>query len=161
MYDPLESGYPVSDFADFIMARHFAVIATPRQDWGVQAATVYYATKNGLDLYMKFHVGSDKGCQLRKDPRVALAIYDHDSTYSEKQGVQLLGECTMVTDRDELLDAIEVFSNKFPGARERFAPLDELLSPDVKSTLFHFVATRGKMLTPAGYSDGYQSLTED
>lgn len=158
MYSPLKSGYQKSDFANHIIGRHIVVIATPRDGWGVQAATVFYATENGDDLYMKFHVGSDKGQQIMKNPKVALAIYDHDSTYTEKYGVQLLGECRRVTDREELLSAIEIFSNKFPGARERFAPIDELLSDNVKSTLFHFKAVSGKMLTPEGYSDGYQEL---
>lgn len=158
MYDPLTSGYPQKDFFDFILSKSVAVIGTPRSGWKTQLATIYYATENGFDLYMKFHLGSDHGTQVRKDSKVALAIYDHNSTYSEKYGVQLLGICRQVTERKELLHAIEIFSNKFPGARKRFAPIEELLSPKVKSTLFHFEPSSGKMLTPKGYSAEYQPL---
>lgn len=160
MYNPLKSGYPPADFFDFILSKNVAVIATLREGWGTQLSTVFYATNNGIDLYMKFHLGSDHGSQIRKDPKVALAIYDHGSSYTEKYGVQLLGYCRQITEREELLNAIEIFSKKFPGARERFAPIDELLSPNVKSTLFHFVPSSGKMITPKGYSAGYQPLDQ-
>jgi len=158
MYDPLKSGYSQKDFFDFIFSKSVAVIGTSREGCNTQLATIFYATENGIDLYMKFHLGSDHETQVRKDSKVALAIYDHNSTYTEKYGVQLLGICRQVTEREELLRAIEIFSNKFPGARQRFAPIDELLSPDVKSTLFHFRPSYGKMLTPKGYSADYQSL---
>lgn len=161
MYNSLTSGYSQKDFFDFILSNSVAVIGTPREGWNTQLATIYYATENGIDLYMKFHLGSDHGTQIRKDSKVALAIYDHNSTYTEKYGVQLLGVCRQVTEREELLRAIEIFSNKFSGARQRFAPLAELLSPDVKSTLFHFQPTLGKMLTPKGYSANYQSLDQN
>jgi nitroimidazol reductase NimA-like FMN-containing flavoprotein (pyridoxamine 5'-phosphate oxidase superfamily) len=158
MYDALNSGYPPQDFFDFILSNCVAVIGVPHEERNVHLTPVYYATENGKDIYMKFHVGSGHGSQIRKDPKVALAIYDHKSTYSEKYGVQLQGICTQVTEREEMLQAIEFFSNKFQGARERFAPIDELLAPNVKSTLFCFRPTFGKMLTPKGYSESYQSL---
>ncbi len=160
MYDPLESGYELADFSGFVLARTTAVIATPREDWGVQVATVFYATDDGINLYVKSHLASDHGTQVQRDSRVALAVYDHASTYSEKYGVQLLGICHQVTEREELIAAIEIFSRTFPGARERFAPIEELLSPGVKSTLFRIRAMSGKMLTPAGYSSGYQVLAQ-
>lgn len=161
MYDPLAAGYLQQDFFDFILTKSVAVIGVPNEKWNTHLATIYYATENGRDLYMKFHVGSVHGTQIRKDSEVALAIYDHNSTYSEKYGVQLQGICRQVTEREELLKAIEIFSNKFLGARERFAPIDELLSPDVKSTIFHFYPTFGKMLTPKGYSADYQILDDN
>jgi len=158
MYDPLQSGYSQEDFYKFIIERNCAVIATPRSDWGVQVATVFYATNDGRSLFMKFHTTSDHGSQIKRNPRVAAAIYNHDSTYHEKYGVQLLGYCKQITNRELLENGMEIFSHKFPGARERFAPIDELLSPSVKSTLFCFTPHSGKMLTPAGYSENYQSL---
>lgn len=161
MYNPLTSGYTKKDFFDFILSNSVAVIGTPREGWNTQLATIFYATENGIDLYMKFHLGSDHGIQIKKDSKVALAIYDHNSMYTEKYGVQLLGICRQVTEREELLRAIEIFSNKFPGARQRFATVDELLSPGVKSTLFHFRPSFGKMLTPKGYSACYQSLDQN
>ena len=159
MYDPVK-GYPLQDFFDFILSNCVAVIGVPHEEWNTHLAPVYYATENGKDLYMKFHVGSGHGTQIRKDCKVALAIYDHMSTYSEKYGVQLQGICRQVVEREEMLQAIEIFSNKFQGARERFASIDELLDPNVKSTLFHFRPTFGKMLTPKGYSQSYQSFEE-
>jgi len=158
MYDALSGGYSKEDFQTFIGANKIAVLATSSVDWDVQATAVFYAIEGDFSLLVKSHRTSDHGKVMQVNPRVVLTIYDPNSTYTEKSGVQLRAICARIYDKAEMQNAVEVYAKTFPGAKQRFAPLDELISPDAKSTLFRMTIISGKMLTPNGYSANFQEF---
>jgi uncharacterized protein YhbP (UPF0306 family) len=158
MYNALSGGYSKDDFKKFIEARKVAVLATTSPNWGVQATAVFYAVEGEFSLLVKSHRTSDHGKEMQINPHIVLTIYDHNSTYTVKSGVQLRAICERIIDKIEMQNAVEIYSKTFPGANQRFAPIDELVSPDVKSTLFRMKIVSGKMLTPDGYSSDFQEF---
>ena len=57
-----------------------------------------------------------------------------------------------------MLNAVKIYSETFEGAAARFAPIDELVSEDAKSTLFRIKLVSGKILSPEGYSPDFQTV---
>ena len=158
MYDPLLQGYSVQDFQDFLESNNVAALASVNPDWGVQVTSVFYAVEGRLSLLIKSHVTSDHGRSILVNPNVAIAICKKESNYTTKYGVQLRGLCSRIRDKKEMERAVALYSKTFEGSASRFAPIDELIADDVKSTLFRFKIVSGKMLTPEGYSPGFQKL---
>lgn len=156
MYDALNGGYSKQDFQKFIEENKVASLAVVSSDWGVQVTTVFYAVESEMSLLIKSHVTSDHGKEMLINKKVAVAIYDVNSTYSEKQGVQLRGICERILDAKEMENAVKIYSDTFEGAGQRFLPIEELISKDVKSTLFRIKIESGKMITPEGYSPEFQ-----
>ena len=158
MYNALTGGYSKEDFLDFIKANKIAVLAATSSEWGVQATTVFYAVENDFSLLVKSHQGSDHGKGMLTNPKIVMTIYDSKSTYTDKSGVQLRAICERIYDKDEMQNAVNVYSKAFTGAEQRFASIDDLVSPDSKSTLFRMRIVSGKMLTPSGYSSTFQEF---
>jgi len=150
--------YTTDDLIKFICKYNIATLATNGEAWPNQIATIFYATNDGSTLYAKFHILSDHGRAISRDKRVSLSIYNHNSTYHEKYGVQLRGHCYRVSDESELRSAIDIYSNTFNGARERFDPVDVLLSDKAVSTLFRIDILSGKIVTPKGHMPHYSDL---
>jgi len=134
-------------------------VATRGEAWPVQSATVYYATGDGLQLYSKFQTSSDHAQSICVDARLSGTIYDHASNYHDKFGVQLRATCVRVLDLEEMREAVDLYSAHFPGARERFAPLNTLISPEARSTMYRTTIVAAKMVTPDGYSEHYQQIS--
>jgi uncharacterized protein YhbP (UPF0306 family) len=107
---------------------------------------------------MKFQTSSEHAQNLQANPHCAFAVYDHQSTYRNKSGVQLLGKCVRITDKAEMQAAIDLYSEILPGARERFAPLDELLAKNSKSTLYVMEVAKGKLVVDDFHLDAYETL---
>ena len=135
-----------------------ASLAVISSEWGVQVTTVFYAVEGSMSLLIKSHVTSDHGKEMLVNKKVSVAIYDTESTYSEKRGVQLRGVCERILDAKEMENAVKIYSNTFEGSAKRFASIEELISKDVKSTLFRIKIESGKMITPEGYSPEFQVL---
>ena len=159
MYSPKSNGYEKKDFQEFVNANNIGVIAVDSGEWNVQATTVFYAVESEVSLLIKSHTASNHGRDMQLNPKVVLVIYDCESIYTNKSGVQLRCEVEKITDYDEMVNAVAVYSKSFPGAEQRFAPIEELISEDVKSTLFRLKIVSGKMLTPDGYSEEFQELS--
>lgn len=158
MYSELDGGYSKKDFVEFIKKNQTMVLAVEDKEWSVQATTVFYAIENENALLIKSHTTSHHGSVIKNGAKVAVAIYDTKSTYSDKTGVQLRGICERIYDKAEMLNAVKIYSETFEGAAARFAPIDELVSEDAKSTLFRIKLVSGKMLSPEGYSPDFQTV---
>lgn len=158
MYDALKGGYSKEDFQKFIEENKVASLAVVSSEWGVQVTTVFYAVEDEMSLLIKSHVTSDHGKEMLVNNKVAIAIYDTASTYSDKCGVQLRGICERILDAKEMENAVKIYSNTFEGSAQRFLPVEELISKDVKSTLFRIKIQSGKMITPDGYSPEFQEF---
>lgn len=158
MYDPREGGYKNEDFLNFISSNNVAALAVTSDKWDVQVTTVFYAVEFPFSLLIKSHTTSNHGLVIAKGANVALAIFDPLSSYSTKSGVQLRGVCERITDSGEMKNAVQIYSHTFDGAADRFAPVEELVSSNAKSTLFRIKIISGKMLTPDGYSKDFQEF---
>lgn len=160
MYNQLDGGYSKQDFVDFLKKNHIMVLAVEDKDWPVQATTVFYAMESDNSLLLKSHTTSHHGSVIKSGANVVVVVYDMNSTYTNKTGVQLRGICERIYDRDEMKNAVKIYSDTFEGAAARFAPLEELVSAEAKSTLFRIKLVSGKMLSPEGYSPDFQKLWE-
>lgn len=158
MYSELDGGYAKKDFVDFLQKNQIMVLAVEDRDWPVQATTVFYAMENEDALLLKSHTTSHHGSVIKNGAKVVVVIYDQSSTYTNKTGVQLRGICERIYDKEEMVNAVKIYSDTFEGAAARFAPLDELVSAQAKSTLFRIKLVSGKMLSPEGYSPDFQKV---
>lgn len=158
MYDILTGGYSKEDFSKFIKKGNVAALAVSGSEWGVQVTSVFYAVEKDFSILIKSHRASEHGRAMQENPHIALAIYDPASTYTDKSGIQLRAICERIYDKKEMCNAVNIYSSVFSGAEARFAPVEELISPDAKSTLFRMKIVSGKMLTPSGYSSIFQKF---
>lgn len=158
MYDALKGGYNKQDFQTFLEENSVAALAVVSKQWGVQVTSVFYAVEGDMSILIKSHVTSDHGKEMMLNNKVSLAIYDKQSSYSQKKGMQLRGICERITDAEEMRNAVKIYSDRFEGAAARFLPIEELISEDVKSTLFRIKIQSGKMITPEGYSPEFQEF---
>jgi len=146
-------------FLEFIRANKIGVIAVKNEEWGISATTVFYAVESEHSLLIKSHTTSNHGRDMQLNPRGCFVIYDGNSIYTNKSGIQLRCEVERITDYNEMISAVAAYSKNFIGAGKRFASIEELILVDAKSTLFRLKIISGKMLTPDGYSEKFQELS--
>lgn len=158
MYDPLNQGYSIQDFQEFLESNNVAALASISPDWGVQVTSVFYAVESKLTILIKSHVASDHIKSILINPKISVAIHKSDSSYKVKSGMQLRGICSRIRNREEMEKAVAIYSETYQGAADRFASIDELISDGAKSTMFRITFVSGKMLTPEGYSPSFQSF---
>lgn len=115
-----------------------ATLASVGEGGGAQACTVFYVVHGNEGLVFKSRTGSDHARGLARDSSAAMSVYRHDSSYVRKAGVQLLGEVTRITEVEVMRRLVDQYSAAFPGAQERFASVQALLSVTAESTLFLF-----------------------
>lgn len=143
------------DAAAEFLRRHFiGVLASVGPDGLPQACTIFYAVDSNESLVFKSRSGSDHMRSLFSKPLAALAVYRHDSTYKVKAGLQLKGTVERISDPVVMSAAVDLYSSKFDGAREKFAPIDDLVGPHAESTLYRFIPQAFK------FTDGWQERTD-
>jgi uncharacterized protein YhbP (UPF0306 family) len=130
---------------DFLTSHNIGVLATVDTDGGPQACTIFYVADIDHSLIFKSRSGSNHIQSIRRDRRAALVVYCHDSTYNLKSGLQLKGEVVRVREADELRIAVDLYSTQFKGAREKFAEIEHLASPEAESTLYRFIPSAYKL----------------
>lgn len=159
MYDPRPADQQtIIEALDIIKRNTVACISTVAQDWPTQVATVFYATKSGNTLFSKFTQASDHGKAISNDQRICLAIYDHNSSYLKKEGIQARAICHRIEEYNEMQEAIELYADTFPGSRNRFLPIEDMLKIDVKSTLYRIDIVSLKLVSPKGFSLSYDTI---
>jgi uncharacterized protein YhbP (UPF0306 family) len=92
---------------------------------GLWVAAVYFA--GDLDeLYFLSSPTSRHGRNLVAEPRVAAAINQDEHDWREIRGIQLEGECRLVSTPGEHLRAWRAYLRKFPFVRELLRRREEL-----------------------------------
>lgn len=114
------------------------VLATISPDGIPQAATVFFVTDDQGGLVFKSRSASDHMVSLKRNPAAALAVYDHNSNYKDKAGVQLRGTVSPINEIEEMRTYVEKYGSTFAGSLEKFDPVETLVSTDASSTLFRF-----------------------
>jgi uncharacterized protein YhbP (UPF0306 family) len=117
-----------------------ASLATVTADGAPRIATVFFVSdpQEPTKLIFKSRAGSDHMLNLRSDTRAAMSLYVHSSTYAVKTGIQFVGRVRRIEDVATMTRYVDLYSDRFSGARERFLPVEELVGRDVDSTLFVF-----------------------
>ena len=109
--------------------------------------TVFYVTDNAKTLYFKSYAIIIHANLLKTNPKIAIAIYDKDSSASgEKQGVQILGKAHKIMDNQEATKAAELYIKTFHAPREKFFPIEHLTADDAESSLYKVTVEKVKML---------------
>jgi uncharacterized protein YhbP (UPF0306 family) len=140
----------MSNFIDrFLDERFVGTLAVVGEDGSPRVATIFYVCDGPNSLIFKSRSGSEHMQRLFEDPRAALGVYDHESNYKEKQGVQLLGSVSRISDPQIMESLVDAYGNRFAGARDKFAAIDELISPGAPSTLFRFEIKEAKVTSSA------------
>lgn len=110
-------------------------------------ATIFLVTENAVRLYYKSRTDSHHAKALWENPAAALAVYDEESSYEAKTGVQLMGRSAPVTDADEMAQVVELYGEKFGSQAAAKLKLKELLAPDAVSTMFYFDVVDYKLVS--------------
>jgi uncharacterized protein YhbP (UPF0306 family) len=130
---------------DFLVARRVGVLGTTRPDGSPQTCTFFYVCNSECDVLFKSRAESGHMRSLENDPRAAVSIYHHESSYKQKAGLQLVGVVRRLSTEIEMREAVDLYSASFDGAAAKFAPLSELVAPDAASTMFAFVPQAYKL----------------
>jgi len=113
------------------------------------ASTIFYTTPDAHNLYFKSRTGSNHSRIIGSNPRVAGAIYDHDSTYKQKAGVQLLGTVERLASLREVVTAITLYSEQFEGAGEKLKSPEALIRSSAESAFYRLTVTHVKIVDVA------------
>lgn len=140
--------------ASFLRGQHIAVLATTSSNGDPQACTIFYVVDSNGSLIFKSRSGSDHMRSLLANERAAIALYRHDSTYATKAGLQLKGRVLPITDEAAMRRGVDLYSEAFDGAREKFAPLGRLIQLGAESTLYRFLPYEYK------FTDGWTHRTD-
>lgn len=149
------------DIAFFLSRGFIACLATVSESCEPDICTLIYAQDEyeQLNLYFKSRTTSRHSLNLASRAYCAVAVYDHDSTYLKKSGVQLLGQTYRITDAQAMKRAVDAYSARFSSAGAKFQPLNDLIQLDAPSTMFKFEPTEARFLHESSHtSDGYVAL---
>jgi uncharacterized protein YhbP (UPF0306 family) len=147
------------DIASFLSRGFIACLATVSESCEPDICTLIYAQDEQLNLYFKSRTTGRHSLNLAFRERCAVAVYDHDSTYLKKSGVQLLGRAHRITDAQAMEQAVNIYSARFSSAGAKFQPLNDLIRPDAPSTMYKFEPTVARFLHESKHtSDDYVDL---
>jgi len=132
--------------ASILTATDLAVLAMIDEEGAPIAAAVHVASDGRGGLLFKSRADSDHIRALARSDRASLVIYWHESTFEVKAGLQLRGRVLRITDEARMATAIHYYSARFPGARDKFAPIPTLIRRDATSTLYVFEPSHYKLV---------------
>jgi nitroimidazol reductase NimA-like FMN-containing flavoprotein (pyridoxamine 5'-phosphate oxidase superfamily) len=89
-------------------------LATATSDGSPHASTFMYVN-DGLSLYFWARPTSTTAQHLRGNPTVSFTIDEYVEDWNKARGIQGEGRCELVSDGDELAQAIKRFADKFPS----------------------------------------------
>lgn len=137
----------VDDFIrKFIAHRHIAVLGGIADSQPIVCSVFYVVGSNG-EIYFKSRTDSMHSRAFMDNPRAGLAIYDHESNYDDKTGVQLIGLVSRVTEQVEMQSVVKLYSAMFGESAAKKLHIEELLSKNTKSTMFRFDVCKVKLVS--------------
>ncbi len=137
---------PIENIKNFISNHNILVLGTSSNDQP-HTCTVFYVTADATTLYFKSSNDSIHASNLLVNNKIACALYDKESSpFGEKQGIQILGVAERVNTKEEASTAVELYINTFNSPKDKFYPLDQLLSDKAKSAMYKISVHKVKML---------------
>jgi uncharacterized protein YhbP (UPF0306 family) len=86
-----------------------------------QAAAVFYAADEQLNLYFLSSPRSRHSENLAREPRIAATIHADKQSWQTIQGVQIEGTAHIVRDTRQIASAIKVYASRFDFLQEPLA----------------------------------------
>ncbi|PJA12743.1 hypothetical protein CO112_03585 [Candidatus Dojkabacteria bacterium CG_4_9_14_3_um_filter_150_Dojkabacteria_WS6_41_13] len=128
------------------LANHYVMVCGVSEGTQPLVFTAWYVTENSQTLYFKSRTASHHIKALLKNPMIALAIYEHTSTYAEKAGVQAIGKVERVKSPVEMTKVVQLYSKAFAGAGAKLADIPSLLGEYISSTMYKIRIEKVKMV---------------
>ena len=127
---------------DYLNQQKTLTLATAAPGGPPHATTLVYVN-DGATLYVWLRASAATTEQLGKNPQVGFAIDDYSEDWRQTRGVQGTGECTTVTDGEELAKVGDLFGRKYPDLRPGATSLVSFFR--IAPTELHFIDnTSGK-----------------
>jgi hypothetical protein len=102
-----------------LLAGHSTITLATAAEGRAWAATVFYASDAGLNLYFVSDLRTRHGRDMHRDAHVTGAINHDVSTWGEVIGLQLEGRA-LVLEGEERLRALDIYLEKFADVRRLF-----------------------------------------
>jgi len=151
------SGTRVYDSVARILASNpLCSMATLGEKEAVHINTAFFCFSDDLDLYFLSDPGSAHCQNIRRSPRMAIAVFDsHQVWGSPHQGLQLFGSCVSAKGKAEAL-ARELYTRRFPlfaKFADRPSVADRAGSSFLLLRFYAFVPTAVKILDEEEFGD--------
>ena len=113
------------EIEEFLAGRHTMNVASFNHDGTIHLVAMWYAMLDGDAVFWTFGK-SQKILNLQRDPRITLLVEAGDE-YSELIGVEIVGQASVITDRDEIMRIGEaVYERYFGEVTDEVRPFVEL-----------------------------------
>ena len=122
-----------------------ASLATVGND-GPSVCAVFYVYMGDGKFGFKSRRSSEHMKNLSTQSNASLLVFNPDSTYAAKFGVQMRGQVRECTDVNEMAQVINLYSDRFEGAGKKLTAPETMLLPSTESTFFIFQAARLKLV---------------
>ncbi len=99
--------------ADFLAVHTTMTLTTAGPDGAPQAAAVFYAPDDELNLYFLSEPTTRHARNLATDPRVAATIQADGQDWRQIRGLQIEGMAALVEDVGEMAHAAQVYAARF------------------------------------------------
>jgi hypothetical protein len=101
----------------FLIRHNTMTLATVNAAGAVQAAAVFYAADEALNLIFVSSPNSRHSVNLARQPLVAATIQTDNQAWQTIQGVQVEGTAQMVEGAAELVHAVQIYVRRFEFLR--------------------------------------------
>jgi nitroimidazol reductase NimA-like FMN-containing flavoprotein (pyridoxamine 5'-phosphate oxidase superfamily) len=131
---------------DILDACQDLTIATVREDGFPQATTVSFV-HDGLEIYIGVGITSQKAVNMRRDPRVSLAMTPPYSDWNTITGLSMAAHATEIDTQEEMDRVGDLMIKRFPQIADLSAP-EEMAA----AILFRLTPT---VISVLDYSQGF------
>lgn len=114
-----------AEIETFLSGRHTMNVASMNHDGTIHLVAMWYAVLDGDPVFWTFGK-SQKIKNLQRDPRITLLV-ESGEEYGELIGVELVGQATVLTDHDAIMEIGEaVYARYFGEVTDEVRPFVEL-----------------------------------
>jgi CRP-like cAMP-binding protein len=99
---------------DYLRRHHTLTLATASSS-GVPRASTFLYVSDGSTLYFWSRPTTMTARQLEQNPVVAFTIDDYSEDLSQTQGIQGIGECSVLLSGEQIARVADLFGQKFPN----------------------------------------------
>ena len=122
---------------DYLTAHPYLRLATVTDACSPQVHTVGYVSEDAT-VYFVTDRKSRKAANISKNPAVAYAVDENYQDVMAIQGVQMEGNCSLITMETEVIKLLGLMAQKFPGI-ENMPPNPDLVCYRIKPTRGFFL----------------------
>ena len=114
-----------AEIEEFLSGRHTMNVASFNHDGTIHLVAMWYAVLDGDPVFWTFGK-SQKIKNLQRDPRITLLV-ESGEEYGELIGVEIVGQATVLTERDDIMAIGEaVYARYFGEVTDEVRPFVEL-----------------------------------